>query len=594
MPRSLGKPPDERPNWHALNEGQRRYAWEQYNLARIRRGLTIDHPIPELYQPVTEDISPPATQHEEVPETPPGSNEQAVDHVNESDFDEDELDILAEELSDAEDDFVPPTPPEQLPVRTTMAAIQQTPQAAADSTNPRKRTHMEANAPPPSTARRGMRLPGTARPQGGIDTAGGDPEPIPRPFTSDHTEVRTYRKVHRFLTFGLAYVPLTVTRGTGEKTWTDTFMMTPMAEIPWDRLFMYMNPAEYTLLPRGAEVIHMSCQIRSENIRIAFPTNASATNLATLNQNKFLRIGIGLKQNTQGVNIKPLTFKDDQPMITETFAEQTNLNADYDQYITDFYGYKNNLANFLTHTPRHQFGLPFSLQWYYAPVTQASDNTRSGWINFQEKIKEFEGDSQAGNKVIHITYKPQNGLINPSIRSIFTGLPSAFPGNDTLPAEATKMTFVGGTGTHLLRSAEVSYVSNVPTLLSESNIGYRPASDYGETALLNQIIEKSQYITNGLEPSQNAKSCPSIHVGLQPVIALTSKSIGAPAVSSYTDAQGFFEVVCEAKVKCCHPTERPLAEQPNCTPYEMMWLTGTANPQTLQTNKSMLHGLYQY
>ncbi|PRD25778.1 UNVERIFIED_CONTAM: hypothetical protein NCL1_39929 [Trichonephila clavipes] len=44
--RSLGPPPDERPNWENLNEGQKRYAYEQYNLARVRRGLPIDHPIP--------------------------------------------------------------------------------------------------------------------------------------------------------------------------------------------------------------------------------------------------------------------------------------------------------------------------------------------------------------------------------------------------------------------------------------------------------------------------------------------------------------------------------------------------------------------
>ncbi|MGL5689581.1 MAG: hypothetical protein ACRDD8_02070, partial [Bacteroidales bacterium] len=49
MPRTrpLGPPPDERPNWDSLNEGQRRYAWEQYNLAKVRRGIPIDHPIPD-------------------------------------------------------------------------------------------------------------------------------------------------------------------------------------------------------------------------------------------------------------------------------------------------------------------------------------------------------------------------------------------------------------------------------------------------------------------------------------------------------------------------------------------------------------------
>lgn len=49
MPRALGPPPYERPNWERMNEGQRRYAMEQWQLARVRRGLNIDHPIPEVY-----------------------------------------------------------------------------------------------------------------------------------------------------------------------------------------------------------------------------------------------------------------------------------------------------------------------------------------------------------------------------------------------------------------------------------------------------------------------------------------------------------------------------------------------------------------
>ncbi|GFU19405.1 uncharacterized protein NPIL_31591 [Nephila pilipes] len=52
--RPLGPPPHVRPNWCNLNEGQRRYAYEQYNLARIRRGLPIDHPIPSADSPVAD------------------------------------------------------------------------------------------------------------------------------------------------------------------------------------------------------------------------------------------------------------------------------------------------------------------------------------------------------------------------------------------------------------------------------------------------------------------------------------------------------------------------------------------------------------
>ena len=58
--RPLGPPPDERPNWDNLNEGQKRYAWEQYNLAKVRRGIPIDHPTPgtsnaEPAQPNTQE-----------------------------------------------------------------------------------------------------------------------------------------------------------------------------------------------------------------------------------------------------------------------------------------------------------------------------------------------------------------------------------------------------------------------------------------------------------------------------------------------------------------------------------------------------------
>ncbi|MDI4567809.1 MAG: hypothetical protein E7Y34_01870, partial [Mycoplasma sp.] len=44
------------------------------------------------------------------------------------------------------------------------------------------------------------------------------------------------------------------------------------------------------LQKRGANVEKIKCTVRSENVRIAFPTNSSTTELATLNQNKFLRV----------------------------------------------------------------------------------------------------------------------------------------------------------------------------------------------------------------------------------------------------------------------------------------------------------------
>ncbi|MGS0330163.1 hypothetical protein ACUOOS_25220, partial [Escherichia coli] len=103
-------------------------------------------------------------------------------------------------------------------------------------------------------------------------------------------------KVHRFTTFGLAYKPISITRGGTGNTWTDVFMTTPLAEIPWNRLFMYMNPSEYALLPNGSQVIDLHIKIRQRNVRVAFQTNSSSSELATLNQNKNAIFADGLLQ----------------------------------------------------------------------------------------------------------------------------------------------------------------------------------------------------------------------------------------------------------------------------------------------------------
>ncbi|MDI4568086.1 MAG: hypothetical protein E7Y34_03290, partial [Mycoplasma sp.] len=72
---------------------------------------------------------------------------------------------------------------------------------------------------------------------------------------------------------------MAVTSGTAPNTQTDIFMVTPLAKIPWEYLFMYMNKSEFSLMPRGANVEKIKCTVRSENVRIAFPTNSSTTEL---------------------------------------------------------------------------------------------------------------------------------------------------------------------------------------------------------------------------------------------------------------------------------------------------------------------------
>lgn len=431
------------------------------------------------------------------------------------------------------------------------------------------------------------RLPGTAGGQGGgIDTAGADPTPIPRPFHNPQLETRIYRKVHRFISFGLAYTPIAVNRTIEELTHNDVFMVTPLAEIPWDRLFMYMNPSEYSLLPPGARVSSMSCTVRSENVRIAFPTNASTSNLATLNQNKFLRVGHGLRQTLGGVNIKPLTFTADKPMIVETIQEQRADGTDYADYVTNFYGSPNVVddeASWTKQIPRHQIGLPYPIQYYFAMVTQDTDPTKSGWPCLQSFVQEMEADSQAGGNLVSVSYEPQMGIIKTPISSIYTGIPSTSTG-------ATNIKYKDGTGNHQGRIVNVA--------VSGGNLDKRSETfaDWNQNVTaefdLQQIIEKSQEHVAGMAPMVQGNTIPSLHIGLQPVIALTSSAISNDAVNNYTDAQGYYEVICECTVQCAYPTYRPHATRANTAPSKMVWEYATT-AELPAINKSMFQGLYQ-
>ncbi|GBM47706.1 hypothetical protein AVEN_205534-1 [Araneus ventricosus] len=295
MPRGLGKPPHERPNWDRLNGGQKRYAYEQYNLARVRRGLSIDHPIPSLDSP--EPAPSPALSPDPLP--------------------------LAERVGYESDSQAVPGNQEQFSQASDLDSVNSMAPASE------KRTADAESTSSSATKRTGSILPGSGeKAQVGANAAATNSlVPIPRPIEGLNTSIRVFKKVHRFLTYGISYSTLSkkfsykVTQGTAQTTHeTDNyFMTTPLAMIPWDWDFFYLNPSEYDLLPDGATCISRHIAVRSDNIRIAFPTNASDTELATLNQNKFIRIGKALLQNTPSVNVKFTGFEDKNPMVPTSF-----------------------------------------------------------------------------------------------------------------------------------------------------------------------------------------------------------------------------------------------------------------------------------
>ncbi|XP_049777817.1 uncharacterized protein LOC126175228 [Schistocerca cancellata] len=239
-------PPWERSNWEFMHEGQKRYAYEQWLMSRVRRGLPIDHACPSTSGSATGTSS---------------VNEHHVDHkVSDSEEDEDE----------------------------------QGPEETQQHSEPQRLV-------PYSDSDEGMSSPMHAAPSANLgDSPNTHVDPLPAPSILDTGNITRYRKVHRFFTYGLAYKVIE-----HEKV---VCMVIPLAEIPVDRPFLYMTPSEFDLLPDGSRIIHCSVKVIARNPRIAFPTNSSDTELATLNQNKNMITSVGINLKIPGINVKPTAF----------------------------------------------------------------------------------------------------------------------------------------------------------------------------------------------------------------------------------------------------------------------------------------------
>lgn len=575
--RSLGPPPPERPNWGRLNEGQRRYAWEQYQLARIRRGLDTDNARPLLDEPGDH-----FSQEAGPSNADPGSSTSTTSS--------------GDLLGDSQHDLVPTSTGSValganfvLPGGSTdrMAGIQNN-EAVSSTAGTKRPNSSESNS---GAKRSKSSLPGTGSEPGGDSIVRSGP--IERPLAIEQGDIRVFRKVHRFFTYGLAYTIIDV----ADNTTNHRYLLTPLCEIPWDRPFMYLNPSEFSLLPVGARVINLSCEVFQRNVRVAFKTNASTTDLATLNQNKNSIYAIGLSQNVDGCNVKPMTFAADNPMkcqsidikttpITGSTTLSNNRPArdkdSFKDWVIKFYGVENTNSEFSSTIPLHQVGMPFNGEFYYAMVTQKEDPLTSGWPCLQSYVKECDADSTSSKSILQVSYKPEIGLLKTPISPINTG-------NYNIAGGVTQITIARGSGTNMPRNQHQYLKDGYANVYSEANKKWTlPSSDQ---FTITELIEKAQQFTIGSNGHVEPKTQPSLHVGIQPVPALTSSAITQTSSDGdkYTDTQCYWEIICEAVVECRTPTYRPLAQVANCKVSERMMQATDSLPNE---KYSMFEGLY--
>lgn len=552
-------PPNERPNWHRLNEGQRRYAWEQYNLALVRRGIKFPKPVTERNE---DDID-----IDEIIDRPHPDERRVIDEFNEPNNNSEDPDEILAQLPDASESDIQDFDESHFESNSQSFDNQHDNNMASQSGIP-------MNGPPQKRQRTEgqSKLVGTAKGQGenGQHTAdsGVRAFKLPHPSSDIHSYVRYYRKVHRIFTFGIAYKPIPNPDGMPK----GVYMTTPLCEVPWNRPFWYINESEFATLPNGSSITSCGIKVCQRNVRVAFPTNSTANNLATLNQNKNVIYSIGLNKNVDSLPVTYTSFAPEQPMVPTGIKKISNLM--WEKLYTEMYG---NTTNHKNTMPRHQFGQPMMYN-VYAAIANVDPSEASvkydGWQCIQNYYNEVDADHTSGSYILEHNYKPRCGMIK-------------------YPITAVQRAYADGTieiprGSHNLQphTTQIQIKDREAELITQRTDQCKALVNVAD---ISDIIEKCSYIKYGLFEHGPPIAQPSIHVGVQPTYALsTPQLVSDDSNQSFTDTQALFEIVAECEINTAYPSHRPGIPEINVPFDEQYFFTN----QYIDTYSPMIAGQY--
>lgn len=545
--RPLGPHPSEKPNWESMNEGQRRYAIEQYQLARVRRGLSIDHPFPGN-RPTEEEV----VQENITGEHQPNSNplQEELEEILNRDYNQNDIDEVIRELDTGMGDV------EMQNVSSSSGSSKRSGDNIASGGVKKTRTGGKTSIPGRAGAEGGG---------GGVSGASEDIVEIPRPLNDDSFYTKHFKKQHKFFTFGFASKVLSqniAASGSNYPAHVQYYMSSSLAQIPVHIPALYLNQSEYNLLPPGAHVKHVKVTVVQRNPVLQFETNASATQLATLNQNKNAIYSIGLNMTGYGVDRHYTTFGvSGEPMIPTSQGPplyDVSTTPSYQGLVSDLYGVNNTNAEFPNVTPKHQFGMFTTLKNYWCTTTTSLDN--NGWPNLQSKIREWDAANTVGKPICTYEYKPQMALLKESQKAIWTGLPfrttnSYFHGTNQNRPEQINRIVNNANG----QTTQITYTTPTKTATLGGQSIYTP-------------LDNGQILSIGPSGRLEPRVQPSLHIGIMPAPALSSGSLTSDlSNSTFTDVRGYFDVTCEMIVGWREHTDRPFATAYNVAPGEEVY-----------------------
>lgn len=369
---------------------------------------------------------------------------------------------------------------------------------------------------------------------------------IPRPINYTGWYTRSFKKQFKLCTFGLAHFIATKTPTVATDP-TYYFLSTSLAEIPVDKLYYYLNKNEFNMLAPGETCEMVKCTVTQRNIRQAFEAGSTTSATATLNQNKNGIYAVGLNKTGYGLNVSPTFGAPTEPMVP------TSLKAPRYDEEDMLYGVNNADTNFGSTLPSHQVGAFHLLPNYWAMSTH--NKTTGGWPNMQKYVNTYDSANMVGKTIVEYMYKPKQGILKPDPIYRDFGNPSKYqygvltPVNNTNVPMGAKEIALGNTFSVTGMSATNAGTSKETT---------SPLSNLNAQFGYQQKIEKSQQIVSGVLNCQGAQIQPSLHVGVEPVPAITTDAFnnnGQP--TSWVDVQSYYDVTFEMMTKFRQHAEFP-------------------------------------
>lgn len=432
-----------------------------------------------------------------------------------------------------------------------------------------------------------MPLTGTggAQASGGASSDGTAEYHIERPMSIFDDRISTYKKVHKFMTFGLA--PNLIQPNTTGPNVNDIWLTTWLAEVPWHLPTFYLTKSEFDILDIGARCIEVNIEVYYRGSTIQFETASTSTGLATLNQINDIGVAHGLNRTGWGSDVTFNSFG--MPATSQSMIPRSIRRPKYIQetgYLgmqEDYYGVNNQGGpSFTGYTPNHQLGRQCFLYNYFAMSTRlaqittppTNSNLWGGWPCLAEKIEQMDGKTVVNTCISSSTYKPKFGQLKTPLKHLGLGLPYPNAGGSqpiilnghltgARTLNATRDTF---DPTNTVDGDQGDRWSN----LTEGVINYGN-DDNSPTPLQPQWsyyspIEKSQLSRSGFWGEVKPHIQPSCHIGIQPIPSLSTVDFIAmptPNDGKWTDCRGYWEVVATMKVKEYTPTHLPYAGIPN-------------------------------